>query len=255
MSTAKIMLAAESVSVEFDDEMALYDVSITIPPNTITALIGPGGSGKTTFLRLFNRMGEDSEGYWVRGKIVVDGRDIHEKGYRAEDLRRTVGMLFEKPPVFRTSVFENVAFGLRLRPDRPTGSELEARVEKALREAWLWEDVQDDLRKPAKKLTVAQQQQLCVARALALEPKVLLFDVPTHELDPVSTAHIEDLIFSLKEKHTIVFSTPNLLQASRLSDITAFFFRGELVEWADTNEMFTNPQVGLTQKYITGRFA
>jgi phosphate transport system ATP-binding protein len=250
----EIMLAAESVSVEFDDETALYDISISIPQGTITALIGPKGSGKTTFLRLFNRMSEESEGYWLRGRILVNGQDIHERSYKPEMLRRTVGMVFEKPQVFRASVFENIAFGLKLRPGRTHRDELEQKVEQALRKAWLWDEVKEDLHRPAKRLNEAQQQQLCIARALALDPLVLLFDVPTSELDPVSTARVEDLIFSLREQYTIVFSTPNLLQASRLSDITAFFFGGELIEWAETNTIFTNPEVELTQKYITGRF-
>jgi phosphate transport system ATP-binding protein len=249
------MLVADSVSVEFDDETALYNVSISIPKGTVTALIGPGGSGKTTFLRLFNRMNEDNVGYWLRGRVLVNGRDIHDRGYRAEDLRRTVGMVFEKPQVFRANIFDNVAFGLRLRPDVPSQIDLTEKVEQALQKAQLWDEVKDDLHNPAKRLTVAQQQQLCIARALALDPLVMLLDMPTSELDPASTDRIENLIFGLREHCTVVFSTPNLLQASRLSDITAFFFGGELIEWDETNTVFTNPQVDLTQKYITGRFA
>lgn len=248
------VLAAEAVSVEYDDETALFDVSISIPKGTITALIGPEGSGKTTFLRLFNRMNDDNEGYWLRGKVTVDGRDIHERGYSVEALRRTVGMVYDKPHVFRSSVFDNAAFGLRLLETVPKRAELAEKVELALRKAWLWDEVKDDLNKPARQLSTVQQQQLCLARSLALEPLVMLLDGPTSELDPVSTGHLEDLIFSLRSHCTLVFSTPNLLQASRLSDITAFFYGGELLEWADTRTIFTNPQMETTQKYLTGRF-
>ncbi|MFB9270700.1 MULTISPECIES: phosphate ABC transporter ATP-binding protein PstB [Flavobacteriaceae] len=233
--------------------MAIKGIDMTIKPNTVTAFIGPSGCGKSTFLRLFNRMNDYVEGFKMEGKIKLNGTNIYKDKINVEELRKEVGMVFQKPNPFPKSIFENVAYGLKIQGIKDKKI-LNERVEKALRQADLWTEVKDDLKKSALALSGGQQQRLCIARTLAVEPSILLMDEPTSALDPISTAKIEDLIFELKEKYTIVIVTHNMQQASRISDYTAFFYIGELIEFDKTKTIFTNPEKQQTENYITGRF-
>ncbi len=246
-------IEAKDVKVWYSDFMAIKGISMKIRPNTVTAFIGPSGCGKSTFLRLFNRMNDYVEGFKMEGKIKLEGNNIYKKKVQVEALRKEVGMVFQKPNPFPKSIFENVAYGLKIQgiTDKKFISE---RVEKALRQADLWEEVKDDLKKSALALSGGQQQRLCIARTLAVEPAIILMDEPTSALDPISTAKIEDLIFELKEKYTIIIVTHNMQQASRISDYTAFFYLGELIEYDKTKTIFTNPTKKQTENYITGRF-
>lgn len=222
-------------------------------PNTVTALIGPSGCGKSTFLRLFNRMNDLIEGTRLDGKCLVDGVDIYDKSVDVDELRKRVGMVFQKPTPFPKSIFENVAYGLRVNgvSDKKFIAE---KVEESLVGAALWDEVKDKLKKSAYELSGGQQQRLCIARSLAISPSVLLMDEPASALDPISTSKIEELIYTLKENYTIVIVTHNMQQASRISDRTGFFMLGELVEYDETKKIFLNPQHKETQNYITGRF-
>lgn len=224
-----------------------------IEPNTVTAFIGPSGCGKSTYLRLLNRMNDLIEHTKLTGEIVVDGKDIYGRDIDVDALRSKIGMVFQKPNPFPKSIFENVAYGLRVNgtSDR---SLIEHRVEQSLKGAALWDEVKDKLKKSAFELSGGQQQRLCIARALAIEPKIILMDEPASALDPLSTSKIEDLIFTLKNDYTIVIVTHNMQQAARVSNRTAFFYLGELIEYDDTKTMFLSPQVEATQNYITGRF-
>ncbi len=246
-------IEAKDVKVWYSDFMAIKGISMKIRPNTVTAFIGPSGCGKSTFLRLFNRMNDYVEGFKMEGKIKLEGNNIYKKKVQVEALRKEVGMVFQKPNPFPKSIFENVAYGLKIQgiTDKNFISE---RVEKALRQADLWEEVKTDLKKSALALSGGQQQRLCIARTLAVEPAIILMDEPTSALDPISTAKIEDLIFELKEKYTIIIVTHNMQQASRISDYTAFFYLGELIEYDKTKTIFTNPTKKQTENYITGRF-
>lgn len=246
-------IEAKDVKVWYDDFMAIKGISMKIKPNTVTAFIGPSGCGKSTFLRLFNRMNDYVEGFKMEGKIKLEGNNIYKKKVQVEELRKEVGMVFQKPNPFPKSIFENVAYGLKIQgiTDKEFINE---RVEKALKQADLWEEVKDDLKKSALALSGGQQQRLCIARTLAVEPAIILMDEPTSALDPISTAKIENLIFELKEKYTIIIVTHNMQQASRISDYTAFFYLGELIEYSDTKTIFTNPAKKQTENYITGRF-
>ena len=246
-------IEANNVKVWYDDFMAIKGVDIAIKSNTVTALIGPSGCGKSTFLRLFNRMNDYVDGFKMEGKINVNGRNIYKKKVNVEELRKEIGMVFQKPNPFPKSIFENVAYGLKIQgiKDKDFISE---RVEKALKQADLWKEVKDDLKKSALSLSGGQQQRLCIARTLAVKPSIILMDEPTSALDPISTAKIEELIFELKEKYTIVIVTHNMQQASRISDYTAFFYMGELIEFDKTKKIFTNPEKQQTENYITGRF-
>ena len=239
--------------VWYDDFMAIKGIDMVIKPNTVTAFIGPSGCGKSTFLRLFNRMNDYVDGFKMEGEIKVNGKNIYKKKIKVEELRKEIGMVFQKPNPFPKSIFENVAYGLKIQglKDKKFISE---RVEKALKQADLWEDVKDNLKKSALALSGGQQQRLCIARTLAVEPSIILMDEPTSALDPISTSKIEDLIFSLKEKYTIIIVTHNMQQASRISDYTAFFYLGELIEFDKTKTIFTNPKQKQTENYITGRF-
>jgi len=230
------------------------DVSILFPAHTVTALIGPSGCGKTTFLRCLNRMHELSEGGWTTGRVLLDGEDIYEPGVDPVRLRRRIGMVFQRPTPFPTmSVYDNVAAGLRVNGGRSRG-DLDAAVERALRQAALWDEVRDRLRHSALGLSGGQQQRLCIARALAPEPEVLLLDEPTASLDPSGTQRIEELFHELKTRYTIVIVTHNLQQAARVSDYTAFFYLGDLIEVGRTDAVFTKPGKEQTEAYITGRF-
>ena len=233
---------------------ALKGISMAVKTNTVTALIGPSGCGKSTYLRLFNRMNDLIPGVKIDGDVLLDEKDIYNsKGLRIDELRKKVGMVFQKPNPFPKSIFENVAYGLRVNGmNHP--SFVEERVETSLRQAALWEEVKDKLKKSAFALSGGQQQRLCIARALAIEPSVLLMDEPASALDPISTAKIEDLIYELKNKYTIIIVTHNMQQAGRVSDKTAFFYLGDLIEFNDTNIIFTNPSDPKTQSYVTGRF-
>jgi len=239
--------------VWYDDFMAIQGIDMVIKPNTVTAFIGPSGCGKSTFLRLFNRMNDYVDGFKMEGKIKVNGRNIYKDKIHVEELRKEIGMVFQKPNPFPKSIFENVAYGLKIQgiKDKKLIAE---RVEKALRQADLWEDVKDKLKKSALALSGGQQQRLCIARTLAVEPSIILMDEPTSALDPISTSKIEDLIFELKEKYTIIIVTHNMQQASRISDFTAFFYLGKLIEFDKTKKIFTNPEKQQTENYITGRF-
>lgn len=222
--------------------------------NTVTAFIGPSGCGKSTFLRTLNRMNDLIDGVRIEGNVLIDGKDIYNtRDIKIDDLRKKVGMVFQKPNPFPKSIFENVAYGLRVNGINHKAF-VEERVERSLKQAALWDEVKDKLKKSAFELSGGQQQRLCIARALSIEPSVLLMDEPASALDPLSTAKIEELIYDLKKNYTIVIVTHNMQQAGRVSDRTAFFYLGELVEYDDTKNIFTNPTDVRTQNYITGRF-
>lgn len=246
-------LKAQNVHVYYGEKHVLKDISLEIPSNSVTAFIGPSGCGKSTFLRLFNRMNDYIEGFRKEGNILIDDVDIYGKETRVENLRKQVGMVFQKPNPFPKSIFENVAYGLRIQGIR-NKSVIADTVEQSLQQAALWDEVKDDLKKSALSLSGGQQQRLCIARTLAVEPSIILMDEPASALDPISTAKIEELIHDLKVKYTIIIVTHNMQQASRISDKTAFFYMGELVEMNDTKTLFTKPKHERTENYITGRF-
>ena len=251
---AVVRLAAQRLTALFGRKVAVRDVSLLFPTNTVTAIIGPSGCGKTTFLRCLNRMHELSEGGWVTGRVLLDNEDIYGGQLDPVDVRRRVGMVFQRPTPFPTmSIFDNVAAGLRVNGGRRS-ADLAAAVERALRQAALWDEVRDRLHTSAVALSGGQQQRLCIARAIAPQPEVLLLDEPTASLDPAGTQRIEELCHELKERYTIVIVTHNLQQAGRVSDYTAFFYLGELVEVGITSALFTRPQREQTEAYITGRF-
>jgi phosphate transport system ATP-binding protein len=226
---------------------------MTIDANSVTAFIGPSGCGKSTFLRLFNRMNELIDGTRLEGECLIDGVNIYDKTVQVDDLRKKVGMVFQKPNPFPKTVFENVAYGLRVN-SMGNKKYIAQRVEESLKAAALWDEVKDKLKKSAFELSGGQQQRLCIARALAVSPSVLLMDEPASALDPISTSKIEELIFELKQKYAIVIVTHNMQQAARISDKTGFFMLGELIEFSNTKKMFFNPDKQQTQNYITGRF-
>lgn len=236
----------------YDDFQALKNINLKVAPNEITAFIGPSGCGKSTFLRSLNRMNDLIEGARVEGKIFLDGEDIY-KDYDVIDLRSRVGMVFQKPNPFPMSIYDNIAYGPRLNGIRKK-SILNEIVEKSLKGAAIWDEVKDDLKKNALSVSGGQQQRICIARALAVEPEVLLMDEPTSALDPIATLKIEDLCSELKKDYTIVMVTHNMQQAARISDKTAFFLLGELLEFDATEKLFSNPQHKKTEDYITGRF-
>jgi len=239
--------------VWYGDFQAIKGIDMNIKANSVTAFIGPSGCGKSTFLRLFNRMNDYVDSFKMEGKIKIDDKNIYKKKVNVEELRKEVGMVFQKPNPFPKSIFDNVAYGLKIQGIKDKLFIAE-RVEKALRQADLWEEVKDDLKKSGLALSGGQQQRLCIARTLAVEPSIILMDEPTSALDPISTAKIEELIFELKKKYTIVIVTHNMQQASRISDYTAFFYMGELIEFDKTKKIFTNPSIKQTENYITGRF-
>jgi len=241
------------VNVYYGENHVLKDISLSVKENTVTAFIGPSGCGKSTFLRSLNRMNDYIESFRKKGKIFVDGKEIYEKKVRVEELRRKVGMVFQKPNPFPKTIFENVAYGLRIHGVNDK-YEINETVEKSLKQAALWGEVKDKLGKPALSLSGGQQQRLCIARTLAVKPTIILMDEPASALDPISTAKIEELIEELKEKYTIVIVTHNMQQAARVSDRTAFFYMGELIEYDKTSDLFTNPKNKQTENYITGRF-
>ena len=246
-------IIAKNVDFFYGQFQALKDINMIIEPNTVTAFIGPSGCGKSTFLRLFNRMNDLIPDTHLTGECIVGGQNIYDKNVSVDELRKTVGMVFQKPNPFPKSIFENVAYGLRVNGINNKTIVTET-VEKSLRQAALWDEVKDKLKKSAFELSGGQQQRLCIARALAVSPSVILMDEPASALDPISTSKIEDLIFELKNLYTVVIVTHNMQQAARVSDKTGFFMLGEVIEYDDTKKIFLNPEKEQTQNYITGRF-
>ncbi|WP_104990061.1 phosphate ABC transporter ATP-binding protein PstB [Deinococcus sp. NW-56] len=248
------LLTAQDVSIFYGDKQAVRGVNLNVQRGTVNALIGPSGCGKTTFLRAINRMHDLTPGARVTGRIVLDGEDVYAPGVDAVAMRRRVGMVFQKPNPFPTmSVFDNVVSGLKLTGVRDRARLMEV-AERSLRGAALWDEVKDRLKTPATGLSGGQQQRLCIARALAVEPELLLMDEPTSALDPASTARIEDLMTGLKQVTTILIVTHNMHQAARVSDTTSFFLNGDLVEHGVTDQVFTSPRDERTEAYVTGRF-
>ncbi len=246
-------VVVENLNFYYGSKQALFDVSIRIPERMITALIGPSGCGKSTFLRCLNRMNDTIPGTRVEGKILLDGEDIYRPGMDVVELRRRVGMVFQRPNPFPQSIYDNVAFGPRVLGLNGRLS-LDDVVEQSLRAAALWDEVKDRLRAPAFSLSAGQQQRLCIARVLAVEPEVVLMDEPASALDPIATLKIEELMQEPKQNYTIVVVTHNMQQAARVSDKTGLFWLGRLVEYDDTGKIFTRPSQQLTEDYITGRF-
>ena len=250
--------AAASVRVRnlnlfYDQVQALDDINLDIPDRQVTAFIGPSGCGKSTLLRCFNRMNDLISGCRVKGKIFIDDKNIQKKSVNVAELRRRVGMVFQKPNPFPKSIYENVAYGLRIQGIRKRRL-LDETVEWALKGAALWDEVKDRLNEPAFGLSGGQQQRLVIARAIAVQPKVILLDEPCSALDPISTLKVEELIHELKEQYTIIIVTHNMQQAARVSDRTAFMYLGRLIEYGDTDDIFTNPSEKQTEDYITGRY-
>jgi phosphate transport system ATP-binding protein len=250
----QLKIDVEKLSFYYGDKIALEDISIKIQPNVVTAFIGPSGCGKSTFLRTLNRMNDIIPGVRVEGKVCIDGSDVYGQGVDVVALRRKVGMVFQKSNPFPKTIFENVAYGLRINRMVASRSELAGRVEESLKQAAIWEEVKDRLHESALAMSGGQQQRLCIARALAVRPDILLMDEPASALDPIATQRIEELIYSLKKSYTIVIVTHNMQQAARVSDHTAFFWLGRLVEYGRTEKIFTAPGEKLTEDYLTGRF-
>jgi len=246
-------MKTENVSVFYGDKMAIGKVTLDIADRAVTALIGPSGCGKSTYLRSLNRMNDTIDIARVQGKVTLDGQDIYGKGVDAVEVRRRVGMVFQKSNPFPKSIFENVAFGLRIAGEKKPAI-LARRVEESLSGAGLWDEVKDRLDESALGLSGGQQQRLCIARCLAVRPEVILMDEPTSALDPIATARAEELIRELKEDYAIIIVTHSMQQAARISDYTAFFYMGELVESGETDQIFTRPRESRTEEYITGRF-
>jgi phosphate transport system ATP-binding protein len=252
---------ADSVKIDvshanffYGNNQALYDVSMRIRPQFVTALIGPSGCGKSTFLRSLNRMNDLIPGARLQGKVQLDGADIYSDNMDVIDLRRRVGMIFQRSNPFPMSIYDNVAYGVRVNGLAKKRVQLDQIVEKTLTSAALWDEVKDRLHRSAMSLSGGQQQRLCIARALAVEPEVILMDEPASALDPISTAKIEELIYNLKQNYTIIVVTHNMQQAARISDETGFFLTGRLVEFSETKKLFTAPAKRETEDYITGRF-
>ena len=252
--SAATKISVRNLNFYYGRVQALFDISLEIQERVVTAFIGPSGCGKSTFIRTLNRMNDVIPGTRVDGEVIIDGHDIYAPGTDVVDLRRKVGMVFQKSNPFPKSIFDNVAYGLQINRLASGRSDLEGRVEQALKDAALWEEVKDRLKSSALGLSGGQQQRLCIARALAIQPEIVLMDEPASALDPIATAKIEELIFVLKQQYTIVIVTHNMQQAARVSDTTAFFWLGKLIEVNPTEKMFTNPDEKVTEDYITGRF-
>jgi phosphate transport system ATP-binding protein len=247
-------IGVHGLNFYYGKRRVLEEISVRIRPNEVTALIGPSGCGKSTFLRTLNRMNDIVPGARVEGAVAIDGQDIYSPAVDVVDLRRRVGMVFQRSNPFPKSIFDNVAYGVRINRLTRSREELGGRVESSLKSAALWDEVKDRLHTSALSLSGGQQQRLCIARALAVEPEILLMDEPASALDPIATQRIEELIYELKTRYTIVIVTHNMQQAARVSDVTAFFWLGKLVECGRTNKMFTAPSEKLTEDYVTGRF-
>ena len=249
-----LKIRVEHLNFYYGETRVLHDISIGLHANQVSAFIGPSGCGKSTFLRTLNRMNDIIAGTRVEGKILIDEEDIYAGGTDVVDLRRRVGMVFQKSNPFPKSIFENVAYGIRINGMARDRSDLTQRVEESLKNAALWDEVKDRMHESALALSGGQQQRLCIARALAVRPEILLMDEPASALDPIATQRIEELIYDLKKDYTIVIVTHNMQQAARVSDHTAFFWLGKLVEFGRTEQIFTTPKEKLTEDYITGRF-
>jgi phosphate transport system ATP-binding protein len=246
-------ISVRNLNFFYDNHQALFNNTIDIAEQKVTAIIGPSGCGKSTHIRVYNRIFEMYRDQKASGEVLFNGTNILDPSTDLIELRRKIGMIFQKPTPFPMSVFDNIAYGLKLHY-KMTKSELTSQVEKALKAAALWDEVKDDLNKPGTALSGGQQQRLCIARAIAVEPEVLLMDEPTSAIDPVATAKIEELIESLKSQYTIAIVTHNMQQAARISDLTAFFYKGNIIEFGPTKRLFTNPKNKQTEDYITGRF-
>jgi len=248
-----ICITTDNLNLYYGEKRALHDINLAIPEKKVSAFIGPSGCGKSTLLRCFNRMNDLVDGCSIEGNVLIDGSNIYDKNVDVSELRRRVGMVFQKPNPFPKSIYENVAYGLRLQgiKSRRMTDEI---VEKSLRGAALWDEVKDRLHDSALGLSGGQQQRVVIARAIAIEPEILLLDEPASALDPISTLKIEELINDLKDRYTIVIVTHNMQQAARVSDYTAFMYMGELIEFGDTDKIFTNPGKKQTEDYITGRY-
>ena len=253
LSEQEACLEVENMNFYYGDVKALNNINITIPERKVTAFIGPSGCGKSTLIRIFNRMNDLIDGTRLEGSVRLNGTEIYDPDLNVADLRRRVGMVFQKPNPFPKSIYENVAYGLRIQGINNRAT-LNATVEKALKGAALWEEVKDRLHENALSLSGGQQQRLVIARAIAIEPEVLLLDEPASALDPISTLKIEELIYELKSKYTIVIVTHNMQQAARVSDYTAFMYLGDLIEYDETKKLFSTPSIKQTEDYITGRY-
>ena len=253
MTNASLLIAVQHLNLWYGDHQALHDITMDIPAHQITALIGPSGCGKSTFLKSINRMNDLIPGCRIEGTITYDGQNLYGPDVDVTQLRTKIGMVFQKPNPFPMSIYDNIAYGPRIQGIR-SRAKLDQIVEESLRAAAIWDETKDRLRKSALGISGGQQQRLCIARALAVKPDVLLMDEPTSALDPISTGKIEELAMQLKEQYTIIIVTHNMQQAVRISDQTAFFLLGKLVETGDTDQVFTNPRDKRTEDYITGRF-
>ncbi|TFH06129.1 MAG: phosphate ABC transporter ATP-binding protein [Methanosarcina sp.] len=251
-NVAQPQIEVENLNLWYGEKQALKNISMHIPKNRVTALIGPSGCGKSTFIRCLNRMNDLIKNCRVEGKISIEGKDIYETGVDVVDLRKQVGMVFQKPNPFPMSIYDNIAYGPRIHG--VTKKDMDGVVEGALRSAAIWAETSDRLKSPALSLSGGQQQRLCIARTLAVKPEIILFDEPCSALDPISTSRIEELIMNLKKDYTIVIVTHNMQQAARISDHTGFFLMGELIEFGQTRQIFQNPMEQSTEDYITGRF-
>ena len=247
------VITVKDLCLWYGENQALKNININIPEKSITAFIGPSGCGKSTFLKTLNRMNDLVGNVKITGEVCYEGKNIYDKDVDVNELRKDVGMVFQRPNPFPMSIYDNIAYGPRTH-GITNRVKLDEIVEKALRDAAIWDEVKDRLKKSALGMSGGQQQRLCIARALAVEPEVLLMDEPTSALDPISTSHIEDLALELKDRYTIVIVTHNMQQAARISDKTAFFLLGEIIEYNDTTELFSRPQNKKTEEYITGRF-
>jgi len=243
-------LAAKHLNLKFGNKQILKDINVEFPANKVTALIGPSGCGKSTLLRTFNRMHDLSPDAHIDGQLLLDGQDIYDKSLPVTEIRKRIGMVFQKANPFPKSIYDNIAYGLKIN-NLPYDKKI---IQKTLEESFLWEEVKDDLKKPATRLSGGQQQRLCIARAVALRPEVILMDEPCSALDPVSTLKIEELILKLKEHYTIVIVTHNMQQAQRVADKTIFMYLGEVMEEGDTDQLFNNPLHEMTSNYVKGRF-
>jgi phosphate transport system ATP-binding protein len=253
-AVAPAKISVRDMNFFYGRAQALHHITLSVPERMVMAFIGPSGCGKSTFLRTLNRMNDTIQGTRVAGRVEIDGQDIYAPGTDVVELRRKVGMVFQKSNPFPKSIFDNVAYGIKINRMASSKADMNERVEQALADAALWPEVKDRLKSSALGLSGGQQQRLCIARALAVRPEVILMDEPASALDPIATQKIEELIFELKKEYTIAIVTHNMQQAARVSDQTAFFWLGKLIEVNDTEKMFTNPDVKLTEDYITGRF-
>ena len=249
----KTKIEAKNLNFYYGSKQALKDINLTAPINKVTALIGPSGCGKSTFIRSLNRMNDVIPGTRVEGEVFLDGENIYSSKVDVVELRKKVGMVFQKPNPFPKSIFDNIAYGLRINGVKHNRN-IDEIVETSLKEAALWDEIKDRLGENAFALSGGQQQRLCIARSLAVKPEVILFDEPCSAIDPIATAKIEDLIQKLKKNYTVLIVTHNMQQAARVSDFTAFLMLGELIEYDETGKIFTNPKNKLTEDYITGRF-